>query len=106
MNKTNLVDMLVAQHDMTRVAATAAVNSVLENIAEALSRGETVSLVGFGSFVVCERSARTGRNPQNGAAIQIPASKRVKFRVGKNLQCAVNVEKGKCCCKASCKKKA
>ena len=71
--------------------ATRSLESLLDTITNALKRGEKVSIVGFGNFTVNERKATTGRNPRTGESIQIPASKRPKFSVGKALKDAVNV---------------
>ena len=65
-------------------------NATLSTIQDTLSSGESIPLVGFGTFSVASRAARTGKNPQTGAAIQIPASKTVKFKVGSKLKDAVN----------------
>ncbi len=73
----------------SKAAAGKALDALIESITEALSAGESIALVGFGTFKVSERAARTGRNPQTGAEIQIPASKVVKFTVGKTLKEAV-----------------
>jgi DNA-binding protein HU-beta len=73
----------------TKAAAGKALDAVVEVIKDALAAGETVTLTGFGSFKVSERAARTGRNPQTGKEINIPASKAVKFTVGKALKEAV-----------------
>ena len=73
------------QRDVERI-----VNTVFEEIIEALSRGERVELRGFGAFSVKEREARTGRNPRTGEEIKIPASTTVRFKAGKGLKDAVN----------------
>ncbi len=73
----------------SKAAAGKALDALIESITEALASGESIALVGFGTFKVTERAARTGRNPQTGAEIQIPASKIVKFTVGKTLKEAV-----------------
>ncbi len=94
MNKSELVSVLVAQHDLPKGVAARVVETVLSSIAGALERGESVSLIGFGSFMVSERKARSGRNPQTGEVIQIAASKVAKFRPGKELR--NRVSKGGC----------
>lgn len=91
MNKSDLVNAVAAQADLTKDKADAAVSAILEQITNALSRDEGVALVGFGSFSQSHRAARTGRNPQTGAAIEISASNGVSFKPGKALKDAVNV---------------
>ena len=76
--------------DITKASATKALDSCLEAITESLQGGDSVALIGFGSFLVRERAARTGRNPQTGAAIEIAASKVPAFKAGKALKDAVN----------------
>lgn len=73
----------------SKATAGKALDALIDSIQEALADGESIALVGFGTFKVTERAARTGRNPQTGAEIQIPASKIVKFTVGKTLKEAV-----------------
>lgn len=90
MHKTDLVAALANQQELSVHKADLVVAAFIEQITNALSRGEAVALVGFGSFSVSERAARTGRNPQTGAAIQIAASKAVSFKAGKALKDAVN----------------
>ena len=82
MNKSELVSRLTERLGGDRTIATAAVNGVLEEIEGSVARGERVSLIGFGTFDRRERAARTGRNPQTGAAIQLPASSAPVFRPG------------------------
>ncbi len=90
MHKTDLVVALANNEQLSAHKADLVVSAFVEQITNALSRGETVSLLGFGSFNVSERAARTGRNPQTGAEIQIAASKAVTFKAGKALKDAVN----------------
>jgi len=85
-NKAELVEEVVNETGLTRRTAREAVNTVTSVITDALARGEKVTLVGFGTFKVMERKARTGRNPQTGQTIQIPAKKAPKFRPGKGLR--------------------
>ncbi|NTV11570.1 MAG: HU family DNA-binding protein [Zoogloea sp.] len=92
MNKTDLVDALAARCELSKAAAARAIDGLTEIIAETLKSGDTVNLVGFGSFSVAERAARTGRNPQTGAELQIPASKSPKFSAGAKLKAAVSGE--------------
>ncbi len=86
MNKAELVEEVVNETGLTRRTAREAVNTVTSVITDALARGEKVTLVGFGTFKVMQRKARTGRNPQTGQSIQIPAKKAPKFRPGKGLR--------------------
>ncbi|RKF20390.1 HU family DNA-binding protein [Alginatibacterium sediminis] len=90
MNKAQLVDKIAEQADISKAAATRALDGFIDAISDTLKAGDTVSLVGFGSFLVRERSARTGRNPQTGAEIQIAAAKVPAFKAGKALKDAVN----------------
>ncbi len=90
MNKTELVDAMADSADISKAAAGRALDGLIEAITGALKSGDQVSVVGFGSFSVRERAARTGRNPQTGAAIQIKASKNPAFKAGKALKDAVN----------------
>lgn len=89
MNKTDLIDALAARCELSKAAAARAIDGLTEIIAETLQAGGSVNLVGFGSFSVAERAARTGRNPQTGAEIQIAASKAPKFSPGAKLKAAV-----------------
>ncbi len=89
MNKADIIEQVTAIVG-TQKMAKEAVNCVLESISGALSKSDTVQISGFGSFKVSERKARTGRNPQTGAPIQIPAAKVPKFSPGKALKEAVN----------------
>ena len=90
MNKGELIDAVAASADLSRADATRAVDAVLDTVTGALSGGDSVSLVGFGTFSVKQRAARTGRNPRTGEAIQIAASKVPGFKAGKALKDAVN----------------
>jgi DNA-binding protein HU-beta len=89
-NKSELIDAVAESTDISKAAATRAVDSVFDSITAALKAGDTVSLVGFGSFNVKARAARTGRNPQTGATINIAASKVPSFKAGKALKDSVN----------------
>ena len=86
MNKADLINALAAKNEISKKDAEKAVNAVLGLIEEALKNGEKVQIMGFGSFEVKERAARTGKNPATGATIQIPASKAVVFKAGKALK--------------------
>jgi DNA-binding protein HU-beta len=90
MNKNDLVDAVAAATDASKADAAKSVDSVLAAITGALTSGDSVQLVGFGSFSVADRAAREGRNPSTGATIQIAASKQPKFKAGKALKDAVN----------------
>lgn len=90
MNKGELIEAVAGTADLSRAEATKAVDAVLDNITRTLQSGGTVSLVGFGTFTVKSRAARTGRNPRTGEAIQIAASKVPGFKAGKALKDAVN----------------
>ena len=83
MNKADLIDSVADSTDMSKAEAGRALDAVLDGISGALSNGDQVALVGFGTFLVRERAARMGRNPQTGASIQIAASKGVGFKPGK-----------------------
>jgi len=86
MNKAELIAQVAEKSDMTKKDAEKAVSSVLATIEEALSRGDKVQLVGFGTFEVRERSARKGRNPQTGEEIEIAAARVPVFKAGKSLR--------------------
>ena len=86
MNKADLINALAAKNEISKKDAEKAVNAVLWLIEEALKKREKVQIMGFGSFEVKERAARTGKNPATGATIQIPASKAVVFKAGKALK--------------------
>lgn len=92
MNKSELIDKIAQDASITKAAAARAIESMVEGIAQSLKRGERAALVGFGTFSVGERAGRTGRNPQTGATIEIPAKKVVKFRSGKELEDMINTE--------------
>ncbi len=90
MNKGDLVNKIAEECEMSKAAADKAVNSMLKTITSAVSTGDKVALIGFGTFSVTNRAAREGRNPQTGKTMRIPAKKIVKFKAGKNLADAVN----------------
>ena len=90
MNKSELIDAIATSADLSKAAASNALDATLTAIEEALAKGDQVTLVGFGTFSVKERSARTGRNPQTGAEIQIPAANIPTFKAGKGLKDTVN----------------
>ena len=89
MNKSDLVAKIAQDAKVSQATAAKALASMIEGVGEALAKGDAVTLVGFGTFSVSERAARTGRNPQTGEAIQIAAKNVVKFKAGKGLKEAV-----------------
>ena len=90
MNKSELIDAVATATEDSKAGATRAVDAVLDTITDTLKSGGQVTLVGFGTFLVRDRAARTGRNPQTGAAIEIKASKAPAFKAGKALKDALN----------------
>lgn len=90
MNKSELVDAIATSADISKAAAGRALDAVTESITLALKQDEQVALVGFGTFVVKDRAARSGRNPQTGETIQIAAAKIPSFKAGKALKDSVN----------------
>ena len=90
MNKSGLIDAIALSADISKAAAGRALEATVDSITEALQAGDQVALVGFGTFQVKDRAARSGRNPQTGETIQIKASKVPGFKAGKALKDAVN----------------
>ena len=90
MNKAELIDAVAESADLSKAAASNAVDAVFDVVTNTLKAGDSVTLVGFGTFSVKQRAARAGRNPQTGATIQIAASKLPAFKPGKALKDAVN----------------
>lgn len=90
MNKTELAEAVADSADLSKADAMRAIDAVVDTITGALKDGDTVSLVGFGSFLVRDRAARSGRNPKTGETIQIKASRAPAFKAGKALKDAVN----------------
>jgi DNA-binding protein HU-beta len=90
MNKAELIEAMADAADISKAAATRALDGMVEAIIGAMKEGDQVSLVGFGTFMVKERAARQGRNPQTGETIQIKASNIPSFKAGKALKDAVN----------------
>ena len=86
MNKTQLIDAIAEKSGLTMVDSKKALDAFVAAVGEALQKDEKVALVGFGSFSVAERGARTGRNPQTGKTIEIAAKKVVKFKAGAELE--------------------
>ena len=89
MNKSELIDVVAASADISKVAASRAVDAMVDSITSALQKSDQVSLVGFGTFSIKERAARIGRNPKTGEAISIKAAKIPTFKAGKALKDAV-----------------
>lgn len=90
MNKSELIEHISQQADISKAGASRALEAAIDAITDALKNGDSVSLVGFGTFVATEREARTGRNPRTGVAIKIAKAKVPKFRPGKALKDALN----------------
>ena len=90
MNKTDLIDAVASGTDLSKADAARAVDAVVEAITQALKKGDAVTLVGFGTFQVRTRAARSGRNPKTGETIKIAASNNPAFKAGKALKDAVN----------------
>lgn len=90
MNKTELIDQIASQADISKAAAGRALDALVGAVKKSLKKGDDVTLVGFGTFHVGKRAARTGRNPRTGDAIKIKAAKVPKFRPGKALKDALN----------------
>ena len=90
MNKTDLIDAVASETELTKADAARAVDAVIDAVTAALAKGDAVTLVGFGTFQVRKRAARTGRNPKTGETIKIKASKNPAFKAGKALKDAVN----------------
>jgi len=89
MNKAELIDHIATSADISKASAARALDATLGAITQSLKAGDTVSLVGFGAFLVSERAARTGRNPKTGEEVKIAAAKIPKFRPGKALKDAI-----------------
>ncbi|MEZ5530001.1 MAG: HU family DNA-binding protein [Porticoccaceae bacterium] len=90
MNKSELVDAIADAADLSKASAGRALDAAIDAVTSALKKGDAVSLVGFGTFSVKQRAARTGRNPQTGAEIKIAAANVPSFKAGKALKDAVN----------------
>lgn len=89
MNKAQLIDIVSSKADISKAAAGRTIDAMMESITESLIKEESVTLVGFGTFNVRDRAARSGRNPQTGSVIEIPASKLPSFKAGKLLKDAL-----------------
>ena len=90
MNKSELVEYIAASADISKAAAARSLDAVIEAVKDTLKKNESVTLVGFGTFSVGERAARSGRNPRTGDVIKIKSAKIPKFKAGKALKDAVN----------------
>ncbi len=90
MNKAQLIDAIAAEAKITKADAKKSLDAFIKSTGDALKKGDRVALVGFGSFSVAKRNARTGRNPQTGKPINIKAKKVVKFKAGSELGSKVN----------------
>ena len=91
MTKSDLIDRLATKAELSRPRSEELVDFILNDVTEALNRGEKVNISGFGTFTVSNRKARTGRNPKTGEPIEIPASRSAKFKAGKTLKEALGV---------------
>ena len=89
-NKTELIEYIAGKSDLSKAASARALAAIIEAVKKTLKKGETVTLVGFGTFSASKRAARTGRNPRTGAPLKIKAAKVPRFRPGKGLKDALN----------------
>jgi DNA-binding protein HU-beta len=90
MNKSDIISLMADQAELSKADAGRALDALIEVVKKSLKKGDSVSLVGFGTFAVRKRAARTGRNPRTGATIKIKASKIPAFKAGKALKDAIN----------------
>ena len=90
MNKAELIEAISKSADISKAAATKAVDATIQTITKAVKKGDKVALVGFGTFSMTKRKARTGRNPRTGATLKIAAKKLPKFSAGKAFKDALN----------------
>jgi DNA-binding protein HU-beta len=93
MNKAELIESIATKANASKAATAVLLNATLDVLSEALARGDSVQLIGFGTFSVAERSARTGRNPQTGKELKITAKKVARFKAGTALSSALNKAK-------------
>lgn len=93
MNKAELVDVIAKKTGASKAMTDNMIDALVDSVTATLKRGESVTLVGFGTFSQGKRAARTGRNPQTGLAIKIPAARTAKFAAGAKLKAAVNGKK-------------
>lgn len=90
MTKADLIESVASKVDLPRATAERAVNTLFEDMVEALKQGDKVNISGFGTFSISSRKARVGRNPKTGESIEISASRAAKFKAGKTLKDALN----------------
>ncbi len=90
MNKSELIDSIAEKSGLNKTQSGDALNAFMETVGKTLEKGDSISLVGFGTFSVKKRKARTGRNPRTGQELKIPASKVPSFKAGKGLKDRVN----------------
>ena len=90
MTKAELIESIASKVDLPRATAERAVNTLFDDVVQALKQGDKVNISGFGAFSVSSRNARTGRNPKTGETIEIAASRAVKFKAGKTLKDSLN----------------
>ena len=95
MNKAELIEIAAKEADISKAAAGKALDAVINSVVKAVAKGDSVTLVGFGTFKSSKRAARTGKNPQTGATIKIPATTVPKFTAGAGFKAAVAGKKGK-----------
>ncbi len=95
MNKAELIEIAAKEADVSKAAAGKALDAIINAVVKAVSKGDTVTLVGFGTFKSAKRAARTGKNPQTGASIKIPATTVPKFTAGAGFKTAVAGKKKK-----------
>ncbi len=95
MNKSDLIDAIASKANASKAATAVLLNATMEAIAEALVKGDSVQLIGFGTFSVSERAARTGRNPQTGKEMKIAAKNVARFKAGSALTTSMNKAKAK-----------
>lgn len=93
MNKQKLIEAIASEVELSKAATARVVDAFTAAVTEALAKGDSVTLIGFGTFVVGQRKQRTGRNPQTGKTISIPAARVPRFRPGKKIKEAVNKKK-------------
>lgn len=92
MNKADFVNHIAQQHKCTKTEAEKTINIFTSSVIDAISKGNEISLIGFGTFSISKVAARTGRNPRSGKAIEIPARNQPKFKAGQKLKDAVNLK--------------
>jgi DNA-binding protein HU-beta len=95
MNKAELIEIAAKEADISKVAAGKVLDGIIAAVVKAVSKGDTVTLVGFGTFKSAKRAARIGKNPKTGASIKIPATTVPKFSAGAGFKLAVAGKKGK-----------